>query len=101
MMQILGAAVRLVIEQLFPAPVKLIILPKCKEVLKERRLSESDVTDVFRHGQEVQGKPGIVCRTYPASGQEICLYYFRDRNTGEYKVTSAWQKPLRTSPYKK
>jgi len=98
-MNILGAAIRLVIEQLFPAPVKLIILPRCQEVLKQRGLTEADVTDIFHHGQEV--KPGIVCRKYPATGREICLYYFRDKKTGEYKVTSAWQIPLRTLSYKK
>ena len=101
MMEKLGAAIKLVVEQLFPAPAKMIILPKCKEVLKERGLSEADVTDVFRHGQDTRGKPGIMCRTYHSSGWEICLYYFRDKKTGEYKVTSAWKKPLRITPYKK
>jgi hypothetical protein len=100
-MNILGAAVRLFIEQLFPAPVKLVILPKCKEVLKQRGLTEADVNDVFRHGEFLRDKPGIVAKKYPATGREICIYYFRDKKTGEYKVTSAWQIPLRTHPYKK
>jgi hypothetical protein len=97
----LGAVIKLVVDQLIPAPAKLVILPKCKEVLKKRSLTEADVIDVFRHGQDVEGKPGIMCRTYPSSGREVCLYYFRDRKTGDFKVTSAWQNPLRTRPYKK
>jgi hypothetical protein len=100
MMNILGAAIKLVIEQLFPAPVKLIILPKCKEVLKQRGLTEADVNDVFHHGEFLREKPGIVVKKYPASGRELCLYYFRDKKTGEYKVTSVWQIPLRTLSYK-
>src|SRR5690348_4637506 len=101
MMNIVGALIKLVIEQLFSAPTKLVILPKCQEVLKQRGLTEADVNDVFRHGQFLREKPGIVCKKYPASGREICLYYFRDKKTGEYKITSAWQIPLRTHSYKK
>lgn len=55
-------------------------------------LSESDISDVFNHGQVINGKDGMV-KKY--SGYEIGMFYARDANTGDYIVTYVWKRDRR------
>jgi hypothetical protein len=52
-------------------------------------LSEADVKDVFYHGGVVI-KQNMMVKKY--SGYEIGLYYFQDKQTGRFIISSAWKR---------
>ncbi len=52
-------------------------------------LSEADVKDVFYHGGVVV-KQNMMVKKY--SGYEIGLYFFQDKQTGQFIISSAWKR---------
>ena len=52
-------------------------------------LSEADVKDVFYHGGVVV-KQHMMVKKY--SGYEIGLYFFQDKQTGQYIISSVWKR---------
>ena len=57
--------------------------------MREWHLSEADVKDVFFHGGEIV-KPSMMVKKY--SGYEIGHYYFQDKQTGQFVISSAWKR---------
>jgi len=55
-------------------------------------ISESSIQDVFRSGQVMKGKDGMV-KKY--SGYEIGIFYARSSSTGEYVITHVWKRSRR------
>lgn len=64
---------------------------KCIRQMSEWSLSEADITDVFRHGE--QTAENMLVRKY--NGYEIGMYYFRDKKTGNYIVSAVWKRDRR------
>ncbi len=64
---------------------------KCIKQMGDWGLSESDVEDVFRHGEVVA--ENMMSRKY--GGYEIGMYYFRDKRNGNYIVTAVWKRERR------
>ena len=54
-------------------------------------LTETDVADVYHHGQEV--KQNMIVRKY--NGYEIGIYYFLDKRSGQPVITSIWKRDRR------
>jgi hypothetical protein len=52
-------------------------------------LSEADVKDVFYHGGVVV-KQNMMVKKY--NGYEIGLYYFQDKQTGQFIISTAWKR---------
>ncbi len=52
-------------------------------------LSEADVKDVFYHGGVIV-KRNMMVKKY--NGYEISLYYFQDKQTLQFVITSAWKR---------
>ncbi len=52
-------------------------------------LSEADAKDVFFHGGVVV-KHNMMVKKY--NGYEIGLYYFQDKQTGQFVISSAWKR---------
>jgi hypothetical protein len=61
---------------------------KCIQRMKNEQLTESDIADVFQHGQ--LRNENMLIREY--NGYEIGMYYFRDKRTGNYIVTAVWKR---------
>ena len=59
------------------------------EKMGQWHLSEADVKDVFFHGGVVV-KQNMMVKKY--SGYEIGLYFFRDKQTGQFIISSAWKR---------
>ena|SRR2546421_3005705 len=57
--------------------------------MAEWHLSEADVKDVFYHGGVVV-KQQMMVKKY--NGYEIGLYYFQDKQTGRFIISSAWKR---------
>lgn len=57
--------------------------------MSQWHLSEADVKDVFYHGSVVM-KQNMMVKKY--SGYEIGLYFFRDKQTGQFVISSAWKR---------
>jgi hypothetical protein len=57
--------------------------------MREWHLSEADVKDVFYHGGVVI-KQNMMVKKY--NGYEIGLYYFQDKQTGRFIISSAWKR---------
>jgi len=57
--------------------------------MRQWHLSEADVKDVFYHGGTVV-KQNMMVKKYP--GYEIGLYYFQDKQTGRFIISSAWKR---------
>jgi hypothetical protein len=57
---------------------------KCLERMKAEQLTESDIADVFEHGQ--LRNENMLTRLY--NGYEIGMSYFRDARSGNYIVTA-------------
>lgn len=65
---------------------------KTIEMMGKSSIRESDIHDVFSHGNNIAGKNGMV-RKY--NGYEIGFFYATDPITGEYIVTYAWKRERR------
>lgn len=52
-------------------------------------VSEADVKDVFYHGGVIV-KPNMMVKKY--NGYEIGLYYFQDKQTGRFIISSVWKR---------
>ncbi len=52
-------------------------------------VSEVDVQDVFYHGGVIV-KQNMMVKKY--NGYEIGLYYFQDKQTGQFIISSAWKR---------
>jgi len=52
-------------------------------------LSEADVKDVFYHGGVIV-KQQMMVKKY--NGYEIGLYYFQDKQTGRFIISSGWKR---------
>ena len=52
-------------------------------------LSEADVKDVFYYGGVVV-KPNMMVKKY--TGYEIGIYFFQDKQTGKFIISSAWKR---------
>ncbi len=57
--------------------------------MSQWHLSEADVKDVFYHGGTV-AKQNMMVKKY--NGYEIGLYYFQDKQTGRFIISSAWKR---------
>ncbi len=57
--------------------------------MSQWNLSEADVKDVFFHGGVVI-KQNMMVKKY--SGYEIGLYFFRDKQTGQFVISSVWKR---------
>lgn len=57
--------------------------------MHEYYLSENDVKDVFYHGGVIV-KQHMMVKKY--NGYEIGCYYFQDRQTGQFIISSAWKR---------
>ena len=57
--------------------------------MSQWHLSEADVKDVFYHGGAVV-KQNMIVKKY--SGIEIGLYFFQDKRTGQFVISSAWKR---------
>jgi len=57
--------------------------------MRQWHLLESDVKDVFYHVGVVV-KQNMMVKKY--SGYEIGLYYFQDKQTGRFIISSAWKR---------
>jgi hypothetical protein len=57
--------------------------------MAEWHLSEVDVKDVFYHGGMIV-REHMMVKKYP--GYEIGLYYFQDKQTGRFIISSAWKR---------
>ena len=64
---------------------------KAIEKMKQWNLSETDVADVFFHGEVI--KEHLMSRKY--NGYEIGIYYFKDKRTGLPIITSIWKRERR------
>ena len=58
-------------------------------------LSESDILDVFNHGEYKIASNGAQMAIKKYSGYEIGLFYTRNENTGEYVITAVWKRDRR------
>ncbi len=67
---------------------KLIFTKKCREKMNALFLSEAHVRDVFFHGETI--KENIIVKK--CNGYEIGLYYFQDKKTADYIITSVWKR---------
>ncbi len=74
-----------------PATSSLSFTRKCIRQMKDWSLSEADITDVFRHGE--QTAENMLVRKY--NGYEIGMYYFWDKKTGNYIVSAVWKRDRR------
>jgi hypothetical protein len=61
---------------------------KCRSRMVEQSLSEDMVSYVFHSGEEK--KPQMLVKSF--NGFEIGLYYFRDRKSLDYVITSVWKR---------
>ncbi len=52
-------------------------------------LSEADVKDVFYHGGVIV-KQQMMVKKY--NGYEIGLYFFQDKQTGQFVISSVWKR---------
>ena len=52
-------------------------------------VSETDVKDVFYHGGVIV-KQNMMVKKY--DGYEIGLYYFQDKQTGRFIISSVWKR---------
>ena len=52
-------------------------------------LSEADIKDVFFHGGVIV-REHMMVKKYP--WYEIGLYYFQDKHTGQFIISSAWKR---------
>ena len=57
--------------------------------MAEWHLSEADVKDVFYHGGVIV-KQQMMVKKY--NGYEIGLYFFQDKQTGQFIISSAWKR---------
>jgi hypothetical protein len=57
--------------------------------MSQWHLSEADVKDVFYHGGVVV-KQNMMVKKY--SGYEIGLYFFQDKQTGQFVISSVWKR---------
>jgi hypothetical protein len=57
--------------------------------MSQWHLSEADVKDVFYHGGVIV-KQNMMVKKY--NGYEIGLYYFQDKQTGQFIISSAWKR---------
>ncbi len=64
---------------------------KCRLKMKELRLTEADVEDVFRKG--VKQREQMLVRSF--NDYEIGMYYFQDERSGEYIATAVWRRERR------
>ena len=89
--------IKLVLSQLFgettdkPNQPRLSFTKKCIQKMKDEQLSEKDITDVFQHGEITN--ENTMTRQY--NGYEIGMYYFRDKGSGNYIVSSVWKRERR------
>jgi hypothetical protein len=89
--------IKLVLRQLFgeatdkPNQPGLSFTHKCLQQMKDAQLSEKDIADVFQHGELTN--ENMLIRKY--NGYEIGMYYFRDKKTGNYIVSSVWKRERR------
>jgi hypothetical protein len=89
--------VKLILRQLLgettdkPNQLGLSFTKKCIEKMKGEQLSEKDAVDVFRHGELCS--ENMMIRKY--NGYEIGMYYFRDKKSGNYIVSSVWKRDRR------
>ncbi len=74
-----------------PTQSQLSFTGKCMQQMKDRNLSEADITDVFRHGKITN--ENTIIRKY--NGYEIGMYYFRNKKTGNYIVSAVWKRDRR------
>lgn len=58
-------------------------------------LGESSVLDVWQNGEEVTLPSGIKGMVRKYSSYEIGLTYVRDEHSGEWLITSVWQRARR------
>ena len=89
--------IKLVLRQLLGEPTDkpnqlgLSFTRKCIQQMKDWHLSETDVADVFQHGELTN--ENMLIRKY--NGYEIGMYYFRDKKTGSYIVSAVWKRERR------
>jgi hypothetical protein len=57
--------------------------------MSQWNLSEADIKDVFFHGGVIV-KPQMIVKKY--NGYEIGLYYFQDKETGRFVISSVWKR---------
>src|SRR5437588_3064635 len=57
--------------------------------MAEWHLSEADVKDVFYHGG-VNVNQNMMVKKY--NGYEIGLYFFQDKQTGQFVISSVWKR---------
>jgi len=70
-------------------PKELGFTNKALSQMSQWHLSEADIKDVFFHnGVEVE--PNKLVKKY--SGCEIGLYYFQNKRTGQFVISSAWKR---------
>ena len=89
--------IKAIFRQLFGEPTdkpnqqRLFFTWKCIQQMKGWQLSERDITDVFQHGEITN--ENTMTRQY--NGYEIGMYYFRDKRSGNYIVSSVWKRERR------
>ena len=89
--------IKLILRQLFgettdkPNKPRLSFTKKCIQKMKDEQLTETDVADVFQHGEITS--ENMMVRKY--NGYEIGMYYFRDAKTGNYIVSAVWKRDRR------
>ncbi len=61
------------------------------EKMKYWNISESTVTDVFNHGNQI--KPNMMVSKY--NGYEVGLTYGTHKETGQYMIITVWKRDRR------
>ena len=74
---------------------KLFIPHKTREKMAQIGLIESDIQDVFQHGEQGADKQGSLFFVKQYYADVIGFYYVRSSKSGDYIVTGVWKRPRR------